>query len=220
MSQAPRVVPDAVLMGAPLILTHRSPLGGDAFTPHEKRLQAKAFEAGRAEGLEAGHEQGLAEGRRRAEADLAKAREALASGLRALEERQSRFLADGRDAVLRLALAVARKVIHDEISPASRRVAARVVAAAVESARDATPLRVRVNPADQPRIEQAGGAEHLPELVADPAISSGGCIVETDCGWIDATVESQWATVRSALEEAAGELDELPISDCGNTSAV
>jgi len=202
-----RIVSHAVRTESPLVLSHGSP--GECLTARERRLQSKALEAGRAEGLKSGLDRGLAEGRRAAEAELAAARDALAAGARALVEERKRFLDGSRDAVLSLVLAVARKVIHDEVR-LSAEAAARVVEAALASLRDATAVRIRVHPGDKSRIEQARPAapasgHPLPELVADPAIGPGGCIVETDCGSVDATVESQWEIVQAALTQAMRE---------------
>jgi flagellar assembly protein FliH len=36
-------------------------------------------------------------------------------------------------------------------------------------------------------------ASPVPELVADPTISPGGCVVETAATSVDATVEKRWA---------------------------
>ncbi|RUM87627.1 MAG: flagellar assembly protein FliH, partial [Thermodesulfatator sp.] len=36
-----------------------------------------------------------------------------------------------------------------------------------------------------------------------PSIARGGCLLETDFGLVDATLERRWTTLLKALEEAA-----------------
>jgi flagellar assembly protein FliH len=119
--------------------------------------------------------------------------------------------AELRQGALDLALAVARKIVHAELE-ASAEATARVIDAAVRHAQDAAVVRVRVNPADKERIEAAHPAGARPELAADPAVAPGGCVVETDCGDIDATVETQWQIIRSAIL-AEAERDEHSTED-------
>jgi len=63
-------------------------------------------------------------------------------------------------------------------------------------------VSVRVHPDDQPLVAQ-GAAEILQargaRLVADPAVTRGGCLVESDIGIIDASIESRWRRAAAAL---------------------
>jgi flagellar assembly protein FliH len=197
-----RIVSDAVLASRPVVVFPGGAPKPRTLTPRERALQSEARAGGRAEGFREGQQQGAAEGRRAATAEFAQAREALAAGMQALADERRRILADERDAVLRLALAVARKVLHAEVLLCAD-AAARVVEAAVASAQDATVIRIRVHPDDAERIRAGQGTSFPYELVPDPAISPGGCVVETDCGSIDASLESQWAAVEAAMLEAA-----------------
>ena len=45
--------------------------------------------------------------------------------------------------------------------------------------------------------------EHL-EFKADPAITPGGCILETNIGSLDATVENRLMNIHRALREQMG----------------
>jgi len=242
-----RVFAGPVLAGGPVVLAPAPPVGAEQFSPREREIQQRALAAGRSEGVRTGHEAGLAEGRRAADAELASAAQALAQAMADLAAQRQRFLAEAKHAVLRLALAIARKVVHGEVSPCGGEAAARVVEAALASAREATALRVRLSPKDREHVGRVhrkeveresveGGAQgkeatagpaatpstlHSPlstpstsgvlffqgvELVADPSISPGGCVVETDCGAIDAQVETQWGEVQAALQHAAAQI--------------
>jgi len=197
-----RIVSDAVLASRPVVVFPGGVPKAKTLTPRERALQSEARAAGRTEGSQEGQQQGAAEGRRAATAEFAQACEALAAGMQALADERRRMLADERDAVVRLALAVARKVLHAEVLLCAD-AAARVVEAAVAGAQDATVVRIRLHPDDGERIAATEGAAFPYELVPDPSISPGGCVVETDCGCIDASLESQWAAVEAAMLEAA-----------------
>ncbi|MBI4821033.1 MAG: type III secretion system stator protein SctL [Deltaproteobacteria bacterium] len=77
--------------------------------------------------------------------------------------------------------------------------------------RDATQQReivVRINPADQENLKKHKGklidvlarAGNV-ELRADPALSRGGCIVTTELGTIDASLERQLSVIEAALKD-------------------
>jgi len=204
-SNGSSVMSHAVLAGSPVVLAHG--LGAENLSPRERRLQAKALEAGHAEGSRVGYERGLAEGMKAAQAEFASAREALEAGLAAVAGERRRLLADSRDAILKLALAVAGKVLHGEVRH-NAEAAASVLDAALACVQDARAVRARVNPGDLERIRQARPDAPVPDVVADPAIGPGGCVVETDCGAIDATVDSQWEIVVEALEASKGAPDD------------
>jgi len=208
-----RIFADPVLAGGPVVLAPAPPAEAEQLSPREREIERRALAEGRSEGFRLGREAGLDEGRRAAEAELASAAGALAQAMRDLAAQRQRFLAGAKEAVLRLALAVARKIVHREVHGGGT--AARVIEAALSSACEATALRVRLSPQDREHVVQAsrlqgpdGQARCLPhvELVADPSISPGGCVVETDCGSIDAQVETQWGEVQAALEGATAQI--------------
>lgn len=199
MSQPSRILSDVVLSAGPVVVSRagqRTPRPEDL--ERERAVERAAYDRGYQEGLVAGREQGLSEGRQAAEAELARASAALSTAMAEVAAERRRVLADVQDGALRLALTLARKIVHTELA-ASGEAAARAVEAAVRHAQDATVLRVRVHPDDKARIEQVR-PEAVAELIPDPALSPGGCLVETDCGEIDATVETQWQALSAALE--------------------
>lgn len=99
--------------------------------------------------------------------------------------------------VVELAVAIARKVIHRELSidPALMLTMARV---ALDRLADTTGATVRLHPHDYAAAVQHG-AGILPggvKLVADQGIPRGGCTVQSEAGVIDLTADLQ-------LDEAA-----------------
>lgn len=223
MSQQSNVLAGALFAPTYILGPGRPPPAdpaGDAIAADSAR-EAAAYQRGRQDGLAAGRAQGHAQGLRKgraderavADAELAEARHALEDvrrsfeqALQALGGERNRLLDQARDDLLALALAIARKIVHTEVA-ASRDIAAHVARDALDAARDATVLHVRLNPRDRELLAADPCGLEAIALVADPAISPGGCIVETQCGAIDATVETQWQQVTAALLNAAGRPD-------------
>jgi len=207
MSHSRRVLSEARVVESPLVVAPASVSALEPATERERKLWRAAREAGRAEGERAGYERGLAEGLEQAEGQFASAAAAMGKAAQALAAERRAALQAAKAVALEVALAVARRIVRSEIERGAQ-VAARAVEAALSEAGDATVVRVRVNPDEKPQIERFLEPGSVPELVADPTISPGGCVVETDCGSLDATVEAQWALAEAALREAAGEIGE------------
>ena len=207
MNHSRRVLSEARLEESPVLVAPASLSALRPVTERERKLWRAAHEAGRAEGERAGYERGLAEGLKQAEAQLASAAAAVGKAAQALAAERRAAIQAAKAIALEVALAVARRIVRSEIERGAQ-VAAKAVEAALAEAGEAAVVRVRVNPDEKPQIERFLQATGVPELVADPAISPGGCVVETDCGSLDATVEAQWALAEAALREAAGEAGE------------
>ncbi|MEA2173276.1 MAG: type secretion protein [Blastocatellia bacterium] len=141
------------------------------------------------------------------EAALAELNEHL---LAAREERHVALEEVERD-VLRLVVKLAEKVIGREID-SHEATLADIVATALRQARQHEMLTVRINPADLPyvqahseRLDPAGRARFL-DLVADPRVAHGGCIIESASGTINAQLDVQLKVLeRALLARASGE---------------
>lgn len=115
------------------------------------------------------------------------------------------------ESVAASATLLARQVVRSEVTARPgliAQVAQEAVDALMLSARHIT---LRVHPDDQPLIAQ-GAAEVLEargaRLVADAAVARGGCIVESDLGAIDASIETRWARAAAALGSRVGWTDD------------
>jgi flagellar assembly protein FliH len=81
-----------------------------------------------------------------------------------------------------------------------------VVRGAIRRAADRSALVARVNPRDLAAcraavpgiMEEMGGVQRL-EVVDDPRVSPGSCLLETSSGDVDATIESQLGRILEAL---------------------
>ncbi|MCX7568515.1 FliH/SctL family protein [Tumebacillus sp. DT12] len=129
----------------------------------------------------------------------------------AVEERH-RYLAESEPMLVELAVAVARKIIHQELSVSSEWVS-QVVSRALEEIHDAGKIEVRVHPADYETVqarreglrkEVPGQSELL--ILPDRGVDRGGCVVQTAFGNVDARLDTQLEEVKKALQEVAAGL--------------
>lgn len=161
---------------------------------HDIRQQAYA------EGFAHGHDAGSQEVRDALEAPLRhQAEEAgvrLAQLLQSTRNSLIRSEQQISQHILELACDLARQVVRRELRADHEALKPVIAEALRELVIDGLPATVRLNPAD---LQAMGGAlretlaSPVPELVADPAISPGGCVVETAATSVDATVEKRWA---------------------------
>lgn len=159
-------------------------------------------------------ERGVQEGRRHAEKGLANVFKAFRDASASLTALWDKIVRDSEEDLLKLAIMVARKVIQQEISQ-DRRILAGFVAAAVNGAAERNDIVVRLNPDDY-RIFQANRQLYLSgvneeknvTLKPDETIPTGGCIVDTPVGAIDARVDVQLEEIyRRLIEERSVAVD-------------
>lgn len=108
--------------------------------------------------------------------------------------------------IIRLTFAIAKKTVYKEVSQSNSRIIERVVSDAIDRVKEKKILRVHVNPDDAERLKamKTSGFSNegdTCEIVNDDKISRGGCKVITDCGGVDARVETRWNEIVSALGE-------------------
>ena len=153
-----------------------------------------------------GFEQGLAEGR--AEGRQEEVRRMCASVqavIEAVERHRAKLESEAERDLVRLAVAVAEKIVKAEIA-AGRPVAENNLRAAIRRASRLHNLEIRLNPAEAARVESAaadlrrglqapGGAIFVP----DPAVAAGGCVVRTAEGVVDLDVKSQLKEILRGL---------------------
>ena len=133
--------------------------------------------------------------------------EALAEMNQALleaHERRDTALAGAERDVLRLAVKLAEKIIGREIERDDAALAD-IVSTALRHARQQESLTVRVNPADLPRVQahrdrlDPSGRARFIDLVADPRVGTGGCVIEGESGTVDARLDTQLRVLERAL---------------------
>ncbi|RMD66601.1 MAG: hypothetical protein D6824_00495 [Planctomycetota bacterium] len=179
-----------------------------------RRLLDGAREEGFAQGQQQGYQQGLAAGREAGHAEaLAEQRERIQSLLElwsaALDEfleARSALLRQARADLLRLAVAVAAKVVKNAVAIDSSAVAQAQLEAALELALEPTTLRIRTHPADAHTLvslapQLARRFLDSPDIAIeeDDTLSPGDCVVRTDRGEIDERLHEQIARIAQAM---------------------
>ncbi len=206
----------AELAGAPVALSLRPP--GPATPPPPDSPQA-ILDAARAEGeallagahaqvdaaLQAAREEGYRDGLAQGLAETGAAATAFVEAGRGLALAAEQLRDDAVREATALAVEVAARVLRAELAARPERVAD-VVRGAIRRAADRSALVARVSPQDLAAcraaipgiMEEMGGISRL-EVVDDPRVSPGSCLLETSSGDVDATVESQLARILEAL---------------------
>lgn len=166
---------------------------GAADPPRLDAIERDAFMKGYAQGESAGQEAAA----RRADAMLRRLTHTLdeLTGLRAEMIRRT------ERQMIQLALAIARRVIHREVSLDQDLLIA-MSRVALDRLGENASATVRLNPQDFAATVGAPGAAPMNgqvRVVADAAVSRGACRVESDFGFVDAGVDAQLQEIGRAL---------------------
>lgn len=98
--------------------------------------------------------------------------------------------------LLELACDLARQIVRQELSVNTSTLRPVIGEALELITDDGLPTTVRMNPQDlavmQSALQETLG-ENAPEFVADPAITPGGCVLQSASTSVDATIEKRWA---------------------------
>lgn len=153
----------------------------------ERQAREEGYAAGRAEGL----------------ADAAREREAMVRRFEALLDAAARPLEVLDEAteqeLARLATVIARRVVAHELATSPT-----LIVQAVQQAARALPaatreVRVRVHPDDLAVLRQHEVAEEHWQLLPDPALAPGDCMLESDRSRLDARLDVRLAAVVDAV---------------------
>lgn len=174
----------------------------------EARAVAAAANASAAAVEEAAQQRGYADGEQRGreagEASVREMVETMARILQSARTERSKVIESAEPELLKLATAIAERVVHAHLAVAPETV--------VELARNALQrlagresVVVRVNPRDieilraqRDRLLEVHDTEGL-RIVADQRVDRGGVIVETEAGTIDAKISTQLREARRVL---------------------
>ena len=105
--------------------------------------------------------------------------------------------------VVALALAVARRILHRELTVAPEALLG-LVKAALEKMEAREVHRVRVSPSDAATVRQFFEQMGLPqrvEVVADASLAPGGVLIDSSRGVLDASVDTQLAEIERGFAD-------------------
>jgi flagellar assembly protein FliH len=160
---------------------------------HLAVLERDAFAKGYAQGERAGVEAG----NRRGDAMLRR----LGETLEELASLRQTLLRQSERQLVQLALALARRIVRREIAADDELLTA-LARVALDRLGDAGQATIRLHPEDFARVATGGAqqwvASHV-AVVADTAVSRGGCLVESPFGFVDASIDAQFQELARAL---------------------
>jgi len=153
-----------------------------------------------ADGFAQGHDAGSQEARDALEAPMRQSIEEAGAHLAQLLSEARDHLVRSEDLLsrqlLELACDLARQVVRQELRHNPQTLKPLVSEAVSQLVEDGLPATVRLHPDDLALLENSmkeNGAGQLPELVADPSVTPGGCIVSSASTTVDASMEKRWA---------------------------
>ncbi|MDR0487593.1 MAG: flagellar assembly protein FliH [Treponema sp.] len=155
----------------------------------------------RDKGREEGHEAGFSEGK----AEVDRLIQRTQRMLERAQDKRAEILAETEQEIVDLVLLIARKVIK-VISENQRNIVVSNVVQALRKVKARGNVMIRVNMTDlglatehkQSFIQMLEGVKSV-QVVEDSSVDSGGCIIETDFGEIDARISSQLAELESKI---------------------
>ena len=106
------------------------------------------------------------------------------------------------EALAATALALARQIVRSELAARPESVAAVAQEALETLMLSARHITLRVHPDDQPLVAEGAGellAARGARLVADAGVARGGCVVESNIGLVDASIETRWRRAAASI---------------------
>ena len=171
-------------------------------------LQQQAYESGRAAGIEEGQAQLQSE----VEADRLR----ISNLITQLGLAKVSAIQQAENEILTLALGIAKKVIHREAA-VDQEIVADQVRQALHFFSTKVGVHIRANPDEVSHLESLCSTlltrpDHAPpvQVKGDQTIQRGGCLIEADSIFIDATIDRQLEVIQTRLleENQPDEIDE------------
>ena len=192
--------------GAPRMVPSFARQGGAYASEEVNRLRSKIEELNALveqrgkEAFEQGRRAGDAAARKSLDEQVRSAVEGLAKTVAEVSSARSETIRRAENDTVRLAIEIARRVLHRELSIDTSALEA-LIKAALEKLQNQEVYRVRVHP-EQEKIlrtclEQEGRA--AVEVLIDPALPKGGVSFEISRGNLDASVETQLREIENGL---------------------
>ena len=151
------------------------------------------------EARETGYREGEAAARNQIQPVLDK----LAQSIKEIGELRAKLRHEAESDLVKLALAIAKKILHRELSADPDSISG-LIRVAVEKIRVQEILRVRIHPQHHPAVQQilARVSTGAPiEIFADQKMQLGGVVVETTRGEFDASVDLQLREIERGLTD-------------------
>jgi len=144
------------------------------------------------------YNKGLADGEARAQARyeeaLRQTRQEVSDVLAEFASQRASYFEKVEKDVVQLALSIARKILHRE-AQMDPLLLTGIVRVALDSLNEGVRVRLRTNPQEvrvwREYFDNVGDPLRVPELVGDPSLAAGHCVLETDLGSTHISLETQ-----------------------------
>ncbi len=146
------------------------------------------------------YEQGLSDSRARLAAEVEEAsqplRERMAESLVEISNLHTKIATRAERELVQLAIEIAKKIVHREVT-VDREVALTLARVALARLHTRTMASVHLHPDDHAYLsahpERLGNGSI--EIIEDRSVTRGGCLVRTEMGDLNATIEQQFAEI-------------------------
>ena len=188
------------------------PLGEDGVEPTIEEVAEEAplsdvdLEAIEKTAYENGFREGEQSGREAAERKLEEPMKNYAASIAEIQGLREKLFAQAERDVVQLAIEVAKKIVHREIQ-ADPQIIQTLVNVALSHVAETGSATIRLHPSDHEALSQTHkelqeGAERGLELKADKSMERGGCLIQTDCGDVDARIEEGFREIQRGFFES------------------
>lgn len=172
-----------------------------------EQLKTEAYHEGFQKGFSQGTQEGNAAVLENAEAQITEARMQSEEIILTARRQANEMLQTAEVQIVDIALNIARKILKREIDENPMTILP-IVKEALRKVMDQDSIVLRVNPDDTELLEHArrdlqhmiGGEKKL-SIIADHTVSSGSCMIDTQSGTVDASIDTQLAVIKQALQD-------------------
>lgn len=162
---------------------------------------------------EEAYARGRKDGLDNAEKQLETTAQALAAAAEELSRLRESLARNSHQDMLRLVLAISEQIIRREVA-ADPKVILTIIETALQASIRTDQYRILINPVDLENVTRQkplflasiSGLKNL-SIETDPAISPGGCRIDSELGAVDATIETQLEAIQQALNEAITDIE-------------
>ncbi len=173
--------------------------------------QAKIYgETAKAEAHQEGFKQGKEDGYKAGLAEFTALMEEAKNLFNQLINERRKILESIEPELAKLSISIAEKIIGEEIKT-NPDVVISVVRQAMSKLKSREEVTIKVNPDDLDHVRAnrdvfatlVEGVKEL-EIIADPRVDRGGCLIETNLGNTDARIKTQLAAIELAFKNVSG----------------
>lgn len=169
-----------------------------------------------------GYSEGYQEGRAQADEEGAKIINEATESLNQMAGALRESAKENEEKLLKLAIGIAEKILHDEIAVRPETVL-RNLEEAIAKVSDLEEVIIKVNPEDLAMVQTQEDAfrDRLKsvrkvEFTSSPKIQKGGVLIETGSGTVDAQIKTQLSVIYEAFDFVRKEYAEEPLDMTGS----